>query len=294
MARRRTSEESIAVEACRQLYRSGWTPYPELGGFADIAARHTTTGDVIALEVKATVNLKVVAQADRSRLWTRVAGVYVVVPAMTTYSRYLRLLCKELGIGVVEIQLTYRGLMSMTVTPAKRRGHNSRSVTTRDDLARLMIPEAEIYTIPGRKSPKSFTPFRLRELGLLRILEERPGLTYKELAQAEAEAAGKKKHASRAPTYIRELLERQAFTTFEADDDGKVWPRYAWGSKDAGHEAVDYSGCRKGALVVPSTLADPFTPLGNVDLNDFDLPYRFDAEHLNGPDDTVDPSTPTT
>jgi hypothetical protein len=243
MVRKSFDEAVLATAVCHQLWRSGWVPYPELAGLADIVAHNPETDDILAIEAKAAVNFKVVSQADSGRTWTRVDGVYVAVPTHGTYSRYLRILCAELGIGVIEVAMGYAGRVnSMTITPCRRRGHRDSTSRFRTDLRQLLIPEARDYTIPGRKSPRSFTAFRLRELTLLRILQDRPGLTPKELATAEAEAAGKKKHAARAPTYIRELCERHAFDTFELGDDGRIWPKYAWGAKEAGHEAVSYEG----------------------------------------------------
>lgn len=255
--RKRPLEEPIAVETCRQLWRSGWVPYPELAGLADIVAHNPRTDEIIAVEAKAAVNFKVVSQADSTRTWNRVDGVYVAVPGRTSYARYLRILCQDLGIGVVEIDLGYSARVNrIGVLPCLRRGHRSTTSKIRSDLRSLLIPEARDYTIPGRPSPRSFTAFRLRELTLLRILKERgEPMTPKELATAEAEAEGKKKHASRAPTYIRELCERRAFDTIGLDDNGAVVPTNPWGSKEAGHEAISYDAIPFG------NYPDHFTPL---------------------------------
>ena len=252
-ARGRYSEEAVAIETCYHLYRQGWVPYPELGGWADIIAHNPVTDEIIAVEVKAQANLKVVEQADSSKTWRHCNGAYIAFPTGVGYGRYITMLCKELGIGVITPTMPYRGRCEeFTVTPARARRRSGGAIDR--DIRPLMIKEAQFYTTPGRKSPRQFTNFRLRELTLLRILEKTPGLTYKELAQAEAELDGRKKHTARAPTYLRELCERKAFDHFEHDPEtGKVWPKFAWGSKEAGHSPMNYDGLTLGSH--PNTLS---------------------------------------
>jgi hypothetical protein len=226
------SEEAYAVAVCHQLWRSGWVPYPELNGLADIVAHNPATDDLIAVEVKRMPNMEVVAQADHRYTTGGVNGFYVAVPRHTRHFRYLDLLCKELGIGVVGLTLGFRGETEFGVRACRRRHPQS------SPIRKLLIPAARDYTRPGRKSPKQFTPFRLREMGLHAILVERGPMTPRALCVAEAAAQGLKKPLPTRP--VEEYARRGAWDTLRLNEAGEVVIAFSWGSPAAGHGKIDY------------------------------------------------------
>lgn len=254
------SEEVFATSLCHSLWKAGWVPYPELAGAADVIARHPESGDVIAIEAKLVAGFPVIQQAEKT-LRYGVDGAFICLPAHCRQLRYAKLLCASLGIGVAVVQAAYvRGFGGPGVVVAVPAQRSQRcGGKHREELEELMaVPEARDYTVPGRKSPKQFTAFRARELRLHRLVEATPGMTPRELMVAESKATGSR--TTKPTRGFVEYAERGIWDTLGLDEAGRAVVLHPWGSAEAGHGGVDYTGVGFGS----DTAEDPFAPVERV------------------------------
>lgn len=212
--RKPVSEAETAADVARGLHACGWKVYPETAG-VDLIAKRPGDTDVLAVEVKATINLQVVRQAHRCVRGCGFAGVYVAVPYGLLFAPYLKILCAHLGIGVICVHPLYDATTLHVNQPEKRQRPmhpGERSVL--EQTLQLCIPPGETYTSPGKKSPRQWTPFRLREYVLHGIIRDNPGITPREALVEEARLGGFKPKPTRG---FRDYVERGVWDTLAID-----------------------------------------------------------------------------
>jgi hypothetical protein len=258
-------EERVAVMVSRELVAQGWQVYPELGGLCDITAVNPQ-GDLIGIEVKATANLGVLAQAEKHVRMGVYDFVYVAFPKRGWTHVAVKDLAGLRGIGVVLTSERYENTTTqrhveipcVDVIPGKRL-HVHR-LKKREAMKHLMVEEARVHTTPGRSSPRTFTEFRFRELVIYKHLV-RMGVPVPTLDVVAMERAYLKDNPGMSFKWrpdgrtIREYAKKAVFSAIQHDATTDTWTvKAAWGSKEAGHSPVDYS------KVIPGSKPDTFLP----------------------------------
>ncbi len=258
-------EERVAVTVSRELVAQGWTVYPELGALCDITAVDPR-GYILGVEVKASANLGVLAQAEKQVHKGVYDSVYVAFPKRGWAHIAIKDLAALRGIGVVLVSDTLERNLNGIVTVYKTevipgkplRAHSTRR---RRALETLMCEEARVHTTPGRSSPRVFTEFRFRELVIYKHLVAKaahvPTLDVvameREYLKANPELGFRWRPDGRT---IREYGKRAAFSAIQYDVDTDTWSvRGAWGTKEAGHSPVNYEG------IIPGSKPDAFLPV---------------------------------
>jgi hypothetical protein len=260
-------EERVAVTVSRELVAQGWTVYPELGGLCDITAVNPQ-GDLIGIEVKATANLGVLAQAEKHVRMGVYDLVYVAFPKRGWTHVAVKDLAGLRGVGVIltyeryeniDTNLRHVEIPCVDVIPGKRL-HVHR-LKKREAMKHLMVEEARVHTTPGRSSPRTFTEFRFRELVIYKHLV-RMGVPVCTLDIVAMERAYLKDNPGMSFKWrpdgrtIREYAKKAVFSAIQYDVATDTWTvKAAWGSKEAGHSPVDYS------KVIPGSKPDTFLPV---------------------------------
>lgn len=258
-------EERVAVTVSRELVAQGWTVYPELGALCDISAVDSQ-GHLIGVEVKASANLGVLAQAEKQVRKGVYDSVYVAFPKRGWAHTAIKDLAGLRGIGCILISDTLeRGLNGVVpvykteVIPGKPQ--HVHSAVRRRAMETLMCEEARVHTTPGRSSPRVFTEFRFRELVIYKHLVAKaapvPTLDIvameREYLKANPELGFRWRPDGRT---IREYGKRAAFSAIQYDVDTDTWSvRGAWGTREAGHSPVNYEG------IIPGSKPDAFFPV---------------------------------
>lgn len=260
-------EERVAVTVSRELVAQGWTVYPELGALCDISAVDPQ-GRLIGIEVKASANLGVLAQAEKQVRKGVYDAVYVAFPKRGWAHLAVKDLAGLRGIGCILVSESYEPIEGTTrhhlvykteVIPGKPQ--HVHKAARRRALETLMCEEARVHTTPGRSSPRVFTEFRFRELVIYKHLVRKgePVLTLdvvameREYLKANPEMGFRWRPDGRT---IREYGKRAAFSAIQYDVATDTWSvRGTWGTREAGHSPVNYEG------VIPGSKPDTFLPV---------------------------------
>jgi hypothetical protein len=183
-------EAKIAMGFQEQMKRVGAKCYPELDR-CDLVVKQEN-GEIWAVEAKALVNLKVFAQAWAHR--THAHRLYVVLPRREFYrdseghahAHFVRELCSRFGIGLYTVGFPYQHRKTwdewspgMPVPVCDVQEEITGTLFERTELSwdRLMIPEAETFSVAGGSGVKAFTDFRLWEIEVVKFVKGNPGLT---------------------------------------------------------------------------------------------------------------------
>lgn len=214
MTRARTSEAQLAAVVIHWLEALGADVYQEVeihtqGHRADIVAR--IRSEIWIVETKASMSLAVIEQAmDRRRHAHR---VYIAAPLAR--ARAGRLLCSELGIGLLEVSAdSYDGPMVRQVCASRR--WNQRPVA----LAARLQPEHKTHARAGAPTGGHWSPFRKTIELLAARVAKSPGLSVKD-------AVNSIEHHYRNNTGARTSLAtwiREGKVPGVRIEDGKLWP----------------------------------------------------------------------
>lgn len=191
-------EAKVAMGFQEAMKQQGALCYPELDR-CDLVVKRAN-GEIWAVEAKAHLNLKVFAQAWQHRKHAN--RIFVVLPAREVHRAadgwasvsFAEEISKRFGIGIFTVGFPhrYKGAAwaewspGMPVPPCEVREYANADLFDRVDLSwdRLMIPEAETYSVAGGSGVKAFTDFRLWEIEVRKYVHENPGKTCKEILQA--------------------------------------------------------------------------------------------------------------
>lgn len=188
-------EAKLAMGFQAKMKELGATCYPELDRVDLVVKR--SDGEIWAVEVKVQANIKVFAQAWASRM--KADRIFVVVP-LREYTRgeeghetreFVKDICLRFGIGLYTVQRQYGKPwedwkpgdppppcdVQMIYNGEKR----FRTDTSWD---KLMVPEAETFSVAGGSGVKAFTEFRLWEIEVRKFVQENPGKTCEEILRA--------------------------------------------------------------------------------------------------------------
>lgn len=191
------AEAKVAMGFQEAMKKEGATCYPELDR-CDLVVKRAD-GEIWAVEAKALLNLKVFSQAWGHR--TKAHRLIVVIPSRELHRAsdgwsqvtFVREICHRFGIGLYTVGTPYaykktwaEWLPGMAVPPCEVRQEAGGALFERTDLAwdRLMIPEAETFSVAGGSGVKAFTEFRLWEIEVRKWVHENPGKTCAEILRA--------------------------------------------------------------------------------------------------------------
>jgi hypothetical protein len=190
-------EAKVAMGFQELMKQQGALCYPELDR-CDLVVKRAN-GEIWAVEAKSKLNLKVFAQAFQHRKHAH--RLFVVLPSRELQRAtegwasvaFVREISTRFGIGIytVGVPHTYKKTWSewspgMPVPPCEVREYASADLFERADLSwdRLMVPEAETFSVAGGSGVKAFTDFRLWEIEVRKYVHENPGKTCREILQA--------------------------------------------------------------------------------------------------------------
>lgn len=188
-------EAKVAMGFQDFMKREGATCYPELDR-VDLVVK-CKNGEIWAVEAKAKVNLKVFAQVWASR--AKADRLFVVVPFRELHrsgeghetERFVQDICLRFGIGLYTVQRPYGKLWEdwkpgETLPECEVRMIHNGECRPRSDTSwdKLMVPEAETFSVAGGSGVKAFTEFRLWELEVRKFVQENPGKTCEEILRA--------------------------------------------------------------------------------------------------------------
>lgn len=190
-------EAKVAMGFQEFMKKEGALCYPELDR-CDLVVKRAD-GEIWAVEAKSHLNLKVFAQAWQHRKHAN--RLFVALPAREMHSAaegwasisFAREISTRFGIGIytVGVPHTYKKTWSewspgMPVPPCEVREYAGADLFERADLSwdRLMVPEAETFSVAGGSGVKAFTDFRLWEIEVRNYVHANPGKTCEEILQA--------------------------------------------------------------------------------------------------------------
>jgi hypothetical protein len=149
-----------------------WTVYPESGGY-DLLLQHVD-GYQLGLEAKLKLNPKVVEQALQGATcsWTTRGPDYraVLVPE-DGLQNHMGKICIALGIGVISVRPDARHY-SLNL-PDESHDYGMRDWANWCPDARLALPEYMPDVEGGKPSPLMLTPWKIKAIKLLIVLERR-------------------------------------------------------------------------------------------------------------------------
>jgi hypothetical protein len=174
-------ETDIADALVPWLTDQGWDVYQEVG------ASNSSRADVVALrgpliwivELKTTFSLELLAQAEN---WLGRAHYVSVATPHGRRSRgcrgFAESVCRRYGIGsmLVSEATEYSSPVLTTVAPAFHRRIDSR-------IRDFCVVEAKNFAKAGNADGKFWSPFKSTCVEIRRVVEERPGVTLRELMQ---------------------------------------------------------------------------------------------------------------
>lgn len=190
-------EAKLAMGFQASQTRLGATCYPELER-CDLVIKRPD-GEIWAVEAKTTVNLKVFAQAWSHK--DKAHRLVVVLPRREFYRvsdghaqvSFARELAARFGIAIHTVGFPYQHRKTwdewspgMPVPLCEVQEEVSGDRFERTDLSwdKLMIPEAETFSVAGGSGVKAFTEFRLWEVEVVKFVKEHPGLTCEGILRA--------------------------------------------------------------------------------------------------------------
>lgn len=180
MTRAQVSETAIAAVVITWLEELGADVYQEVelptgGGIADIVAR--VGAELWIVETKTSLSLALVMQAVERR---RSAHRVIIAAPHTRNQRDVAWLCRELGLGMVEVQLS-----TTYDTPHVREIETSRRWNRRPvELGARLRPEHKTAKAAGSTGGGRWTPFRDTCDQLRHAVERKPGIALKEAIAA--------------------------------------------------------------------------------------------------------------
>jgi hypothetical protein len=188
-------EARLALGLTEFLKTAGYSCYPELDRVDLVAKRGS---EVIAVECKKSVDLKVFAQAWQHR--KKATGVYVAIPGRDLHGScgwgvpsFVRAMCIQMGIGLFTVTWDYGAeqkwkdwqpgdpIPGARVTQQYLSKPGERTDTSWD---RLMVPAGETYSIAGGSGVKAWTETRIWELEVKKWVHENPGQTVGDILRA--------------------------------------------------------------------------------------------------------------
>lgn len=172
----------------RHRGRDRWTVYPETAGW-DVLLVHNEHGFQVGLEAKLTLNAKVIDQAlkDQHSRWNTSGPDYrgVLVPAIGQ-QHHLGRICDAIGLGVV----TLRDLPPGHWTGLGLPGEDAYSAGNEKwpnwcPAERCALPDYVPDVEAGHKSPVKLTPWKIKAIRLMILLERRGVVTRKDMVALE-------------------------------------------------------------------------------------------------------------
>lgn len=190
-------EAKIAIGFQEQLKRCEAKCYPELDR-CDLVVKQPN-GEVWAVEAKVKLNLKLFAQVWAHRKHAH--RLYVVIPRREFYLgaewhaliKFSREICERFGIGLYTVGFPYQYRKTweewapgMPVPVCEVQEEIPGAPFERTDFSwdKLMVPEAENFSVAGGSGVKAFTEFRLWEIEVKKFVQENPGKTCGEILRA--------------------------------------------------------------------------------------------------------------
>ena len=230
-------ESDLCIALGHHYSRRGYEIYPELS--SDLTLYHRGRDELIGIEAKRDLNFKVLHQALQR---VRVSGFDAVLIATTgsTTSRFWApKICAhpEVGLGVIVVSRASPydiGIWGEPVVEILQRATRKLHYGRRDRILDLMCPEASSYATPGDTGPQGFSPFRMQEVTLYRAIKE---LGPQGISLGEALAMlGKKVRKDR----LLELFKNKVFGSLALEGE-RITIRAPWGSKEAGHNGIQWA-----------------------------------------------------
>jgi len=171
-------ETDLARNVVRWLQDCRWDVYQEVqpGAGWPIADIVAVNGSLIwVIESKLSVSLDVIDQAMKWSSWAH----YVSIAAPMGRARRSEACYRFLGsMAIGLIQVNEHGTVEETLCPCIKRSART------DYLKKCLRPEHQTYAEAGNANGKRWTPFRQTSDNALRIVQQKPGITLKELVDA--------------------------------------------------------------------------------------------------------------
>jgi hypothetical protein len=166
------AEAKLALGLQEALRKLEYICYPELDR-VDIVARRGN--EVLAIECKARLDLKVLAQAWQHR--EKASAVYIAVPGKDlcgdvgwAIPKFLRSVARTMNIGVLGVSWDHSEIRKWDTWVPGDQAPTARinwvhypPLVGRKDLSwdNLMVPEAETYSTPGGPGQKAWSKTRI-------------------------------------------------------------------------------------------------------------------------------------
>lgn len=198
-SKRKLTEEDLARHVIDWLEEQHWDIYQEVS-----FGQGAPTVDIVAkqnyliwmIEVKTTLNLDVLAQAEYNRFYAHFSSVAVPGVKREHYNRGRKMaygICRNLGIGLLVIderespQWRYMHEGPETIVEVKTKVrpalHRSSHRMATNSVIPILRPEHKTHGKAGTNRGGYFTPYRATMNEVRSIMEKSPGCTIKEIME---------------------------------------------------------------------------------------------------------------
>ena len=230
-APKKWSEEDLGKVVVEYLKSDGWDVYQEVqmyqgGPVADIVA---TSGPLVMVcELKRSMSLTLLAQADYWKRWTNVVRVFIPYPKRGGNTRQFAFdICKDRGIGVVTVKAPLPryadncdegGSFREWVKPAFRRTPMAK------ELRAVLSEKHKQHAKAGSAAGGHWTPFKQTVERLTTLVRKEPGISMKDaFSRIEHHYASYASGRAR----VSALVDRGVIKGIEVRRDGRklsLWP----------------------------------------------------------------------
>ncbi len=163
------TESDLCIGFAEYAKTIGWKVYPETSGAdlllvatAEVRTRGCRPGDQVAIQAKLRANVEVLYQALPKMRSTKGPNFTAVLVPRCTHD--FRAVAQNLSI-ITLTAYTYRRSSHFTRDPGF--GFLQINATHRHEYGEpLWVPDAEVWTTPGVKNPKSITPWKMKAIRL--------------------------------------------------------------------------------------------------------------------------------